>query len=76
MVSIFFPYKCLISNTGFKIFLLHGNVMILILIILMPHVTYVKGLYMQLLYCSSVNTSQESCLGTIENNEHTKDIYN
>ena len=53
MVSIFFPYKCLISHNVLS----HGNIMTLVI---MHQVTYAKGLYLHLLYCSSVKASQES----------------
>ena len=56
--------------------------MILILIVLVPQYTMVKifilifflyyGVY---LHCSLVDTSQESCLGTLVNGEHPRDIY-
>ena len=47
--------------------------MILILIILMPQHTMVELFYLHSLHCSSDNASQESCLGTVENYEHTRD---
>ena len=35
---------------------------------------YILICYGVCLYCSSVNTSHESCLGAVENSEHSKDI--
>ena len=40
----------------------------------MPQITYVKGLYLDLLHYSSANASQESYMCTVENNEHSKDF--
>ena len=49
------------------IFLLHGNIVALILIIFMLQIIYAKGLYMCLLCLSSVDASQETCLGAVVN---------
>ena len=68
MVSIFF-----INVYYSMIFLSYGNIVALICIIFTLQISYAKGLYLHLLCYSSVNASQESCLGTVENDEHTKD---